>query len=280
MWIFKFKFGPSSVNMLLCKKFSFFFCLVHAFRLPHLRFSSNRRQVSRSLHSRFSPSYRLAHFYCWFYSNSYSCLKRKKKKKIVWPSFLPRSFFIVFLLQPYSEFMLSIFSSLSRSWPLRLLLQAVESLQQRLYGLININERSIRTCLCAEPFFCLWMHVNLNGCGNTYTSQPLCLRLMGFIFLKLRVSKFLISWTTLRPWIKEIRRGSCKQHHSIELLWWHYRNWYLLNTFDAIYQHINRITLIPCTNELICIIKLLCLFCLHFLLICMPARRFSLCHIC
>lgn len=87
----------------------------------------------------------------------------------------------------------------------------------------------------------------------------------GFVFfLKLRVCKFLISWTTLRPWIKEIRRGSCKQHLRIELLWWHYWNWYLLNTFDAIYQHINGITLIPCTNELICIIKLLCLFCLHF----------------
>lgn len=205
-----------------------------------------------------------------------------KKNPVVWPSFLPQSFFIVFLLQPYSEFILSIFSFLSRSWPLRLLLQAVESLQQRLYGLININERSIRTCLCAEAFFsfCLCMHVNLNGCGNAYTSQPLCLRLMGFIFLKLCVSKFLISWTTLRLWIKEIRRVSCKQHRSIELLWWHYRNWYLLNTFDAIYQHINGITLIPCTNELICIIKLLCLFCLHFLLICIPARGFSLCHIC
>lgn len=80
MWIFKFRLGPLSVNTPLYKYKIFFFCLVHAFRRPHFRFSSNRRRVSRSLHSHSLLASGLLTFTVDFTLIPIPVWKRKKKK--------------------------------------------------------------------------------------------------------------------------------------------------------------------------------------------------------
>lgn len=119
------------------------------FRRPYLRFNSNKREGSRSLHLHFSPSYWLPHFNCRI-SSPVILIPGLKKKK-TWPCPLPRNSFIMFVPQSFSKFMLSLLSLLSNSRPPYLLLQTVEPL----YELININEWSMWTCSCTTKTLCV-----------------------------------------------------------------------------------------------------------------------------
>lgn len=152
--------------------------LFQAFCLPYLRFCSNRIEVSRSPHLHFPPSFQFPRL-DFLSSNSYFCLKKQSDllPYLEAHSLCSSSQPLIVHAQP-SFFPVSFPSSL----------HTVEPLYYSLYGLMNINERSIRTCSCSTEYFsqcvCVYLHVNSNDRESKriqccmFISAPVPTRLM------------------------------------------------------------------------------------------------------